>query len=107
MPRYDLETFYKGTHIACRYVMRWPSPRLIREPVEAWRVFNRTGGSPSKTLHRQKLLAISERYRVNRVCTAALANSRISRIVAYPDIVGNRFTQTDIKITHTPLMAYP
>jgi hypothetical protein len=35
MPRHELETFYKATHNACRYVLRLPSPRLIQELVQA------------------------------------------------------------------------
>jgi len=38
MPRHELATFYKATHNACRYVLRLPSPRLIQELVQAWRV---------------------------------------------------------------------
>ena len=41
MPRHELETFYKATHNACRYVMRLPSPRLIQELVTAWRALRR------------------------------------------------------------------
>jgi hypothetical protein len=41
MPRHELETFYKATHNACRYVMRLPSPRLIQELVQAWRALGR------------------------------------------------------------------
>ena len=42
MPRHELETFYKATHNACRYVMRLPSPRLIQELVQAWRALRRS-----------------------------------------------------------------
>ncbi len=38
MPRHELEIFYKATHNACRYVMRLPSPRLIQELVQAWKI---------------------------------------------------------------------
>ena len=41
MPRHELETFYKATHNACRYVLRLPSPRLIQELVQAWRALRR------------------------------------------------------------------
>jgi hypothetical protein len=41
MPRHELETFYKATHNACRYVMRLPSPRLIQELVQAWRALRK------------------------------------------------------------------
>jgi len=41
MPRHELETFYKATHNACRYELRLPSPRLIQELVQAWRVLGR------------------------------------------------------------------
>ncbi len=41
MPRHELETFYKATHNACRYVMRLPAPRLIQELVQAWRALRR------------------------------------------------------------------
>jgi len=41
MPRHELETFYKATHNARRYVMRLPSPRLIQELVTAWRALRR------------------------------------------------------------------
>jgi len=41
MPRHELETFYKATYNACRYVMRLPSPRLIQELVRAWRALRR------------------------------------------------------------------
>ena len=41
MPRYELETFYKATHNACRYVVRLPSPRMIQELVQAWRALRR------------------------------------------------------------------
>ncbi len=41
MPRHELETFYKTTHNACRYVMRLPAPRLIQELVQAWRALRR------------------------------------------------------------------
>lgn len=47
MPRHELETFYKATHNACRYVMRLPSPRLIQELVQAWEALRRRG-LPSK-----------------------------------------------------------
>jgi hypothetical protein len=40
MPRHELEAFYKATHNACRYVLQ-PSPRLIQELVQAWRVLGR------------------------------------------------------------------
>jgi hypothetical protein len=43
MPRHELETFYRATHNACRYVMRLPSPRLIQELVQAWKALRRTG----------------------------------------------------------------
>jgi hypothetical protein len=36
MPRHELETFYKATDNACRYVMRLRSPRLIQGHVQAW-----------------------------------------------------------------------
>ena len=41
MPRHELETFYKATHNACRYVLRVLSPRLIQELVQAWRSLRR------------------------------------------------------------------
>ena len=41
MPRHELETFYKATHNACRYVLRLPSPRLIQELVQAWRAMRK------------------------------------------------------------------
>jgi hypothetical protein len=41
MPRHELETFYKATHNACRYVLRLPAPRLIQELVQAWRALRR------------------------------------------------------------------
>jgi hypothetical protein len=41
MPRHELETFYKATHNACRYVMQLPAPRLIQELVQAWRALRR------------------------------------------------------------------
>ena len=34
MPRYELETFYKATHNACRYALRLPAPRLNQELVQ-------------------------------------------------------------------------
>jgi len=37
MPRHQLEIFCRATHNACRYVTRLPSPRLIQEPVQAWK----------------------------------------------------------------------
>jgi hypothetical protein len=41
MRRHELETFYKATHNACRYMMRLPSPGLIQELVQAWRALRR------------------------------------------------------------------
>lgn len=41
MPRHDLEIFYRATHNACRYVMRLPSPRLIQELVQAWKILRK------------------------------------------------------------------
>jgi hypothetical protein len=38
MPHHELEIFYKATHNACRYVMRLPSPRLMQELVQAWKI---------------------------------------------------------------------
>lgn len=43
MPRHELEIFYKATHNACRYVMRLPSPRLIQELVQAWKILRGSG----------------------------------------------------------------
>ncbi len=41
LPRYEVETFYKATHNACRYVTRLPSPRLIQGLVQAWRALHK------------------------------------------------------------------
>jgi hypothetical protein len=38
MPRYELEIFYRATHSACAFRMRLPSPRLIQELVQAWKI---------------------------------------------------------------------
>jgi hypothetical protein len=42
MPLYELEIFYKSTHNACRYTeVRAPSPIVIQELVQAWKVLRR------------------------------------------------------------------
>ena len=41
MPRFELEIFYKTTHNACAYRVRLPSPRLIQELVQAWKILRR------------------------------------------------------------------
>lgn len=38
MPRHELEIFYKATHNACALRVRPPSPRLIQELVQAWKI---------------------------------------------------------------------
>ena len=38
MPLWELENLYKATHNACRYAVRLPSPRLIQELVQAWKL---------------------------------------------------------------------
>jgi len=38
MPRHELEIFYKATHNACALRVRLPSPRLIQELVQAWKI---------------------------------------------------------------------
>ena len=38
----ELDIFYKATHNACAYnAMRVPSPRMIQELVQAWRVLRK------------------------------------------------------------------
>ncbi len=41
MPRHELETFYKATQNACRYLLRLPSSRLIQDLVQGWRACGR------------------------------------------------------------------
>jgi hypothetical protein len=42
MPLYELETFYKAVHNACRYTeVRPPAPAVIQELVQAWRALRR------------------------------------------------------------------
>lgn len=41
MTRNELEVFYRATHNACRFVMRLPSPRLIQELVQAWKILRK------------------------------------------------------------------
>jgi len=38
MPLYELENFYRATHNACRYAIRLPSPRMVQELVQAWKL---------------------------------------------------------------------
>ncbi len=42
MPRYELETFYKATHNACKLAVRVPPPRMIQELVQAWKLLWKT-----------------------------------------------------------------
>jgi hypothetical protein len=43
MKQYELETFYKATHNACRYDIngRVPCPRIIQEFVTAWKALRK------------------------------------------------------------------
>jgi hypothetical protein len=38
MVEHQLEIFYRATHNACSFRVRLPSPRLIQELVQAWKV---------------------------------------------------------------------
>ena len=42
MPQHELEIFYKATHNACAFRVRLPSPRLIQELVQAWKVLRKS-----------------------------------------------------------------
>jgi len=42
MPLYELETFYKAVHNACRYTeVRAPAPAVVQEFVQAWKGLRR------------------------------------------------------------------
>jgi hypothetical protein len=42
MPLHDLESFYKATHNACRYIeTRAPAPAVVQEFVQAWKQLRR------------------------------------------------------------------
>jgi len=45
MPLWELENFYKATHNACRYSVRVPSPRMIQELVQAWKLLWKQRGN--------------------------------------------------------------
>jgi len=59
MPRHELETFYKATHKACRYVMQLPTPRLIQELVQRG---ERCGGGASFDAILQRSLRGASRF---------------------------------------------
>ena len=45
MTRHEVEILYKATHNACRYEVngRVPSPRIMQELVQTWRMLRRVG----------------------------------------------------------------
>jgi hypothetical protein len=41
MPHHELAMFYRTTLNACRYEVRVPSPRMIQELVQAWKLLRK------------------------------------------------------------------
>jgi hypothetical protein len=78
---------------------------LPRETRTGGRVFNRTGGSPAETVHRQRVRAIlAGDGSVPGLYNGSLANSRIR---VYPDVGRESFHPDRHHNRHRPLLAYP